>query len=161
MESLLASPFFLYAVFPLGSALLGIAVKHVTRNDQYAKFTKEDLAVGLDLMLTACLMYVLITTDRAVALRDANAALAKVVPGNPTAASAIADLQTTSVRLSSQLTMSGWLIALFFLALWSLSTVVRKWGWKSSTEMKPLVGIALPLAFGVMCLVLVAAGAVQ
>lgn len=161
MEALLISPFFLYAMFPLGSALLGVAVKHATRNDQYAKFAKEDLAVGLDLMLTACLMYVLLTTNRAVALRDANAAIAKALSGNPATTSAIAELQATSLLLSSQLTMSGWLIALFFLALWSVSTVVRKWGWKSNTEMKPVVGIALPLAFGVLCLVLVAAGAVK
>jgi len=39
--------------------------------------------------------------------------------------------------------------------------LVRKWGWKSETEMTALVGIAVPLAFGITSLIAVMAGAVQ
>jgi hypothetical protein len=73
MENFLASPFFRYALFPIGSAVLGIAVKCVTRNDRYISFRKEDLAVGLELMLTAGLMFVVLTTDRALALLETEA----------------------------------------------------------------------------------------
>jgi hypothetical protein len=48
----------------------------VTRNDTYARFSKEDLAVGLDLFKTSCLMFVVLLTDKAIALRGHNAFLA-------------------------------------------------------------------------------------
>jgi hypothetical protein len=54
MEEVLTSTWFRYVAFPLGSAALGVAVKYVTRNDQYAKFQKEDMFIGLELILTAC-----------------------------------------------------------------------------------------------------------
>ena len=54
MVDFLTSTVFRYLIFPIGSAILGIAVKYVTRNDRYKSFQKEDLAVGLELMLRFC-----------------------------------------------------------------------------------------------------------
>jgi len=159
MEQFLASPIFRYALFPLGSAALGVAVKCVTRNDRYTSFRKEDIAVGIELMLTACLMFVLITTDRALALLKANRRLAECLSsGNTTSATTV---QTEVQHLSGRLALAGWVIALLFLGLWSVSTIVRKWGWKSETEMMPLTGIAIPLGLGILALIAVMAGAVQ
>src|SRR6266851_4161879 len=53
VEQFLGSNLFRFLFFPLGSAAFGIYVKVVTRNDRYRAFTKEDMAVGLDLMYTA------------------------------------------------------------------------------------------------------------
>jgi hypothetical protein len=75
MEEFLAGSFFRYAVFPLGGAGLGIALKYVTRNDHYPSFRKEDMAVGLDLMLTAALTFLVLTSDRAFKLVNLNKAL--------------------------------------------------------------------------------------
>lgn len=161
MEQFLASPFFRYALFPFGSAVLGIAVKCVTRNDRYTAFRKEDMAVGLELMLTACLMFVVLTTDRALALIDGNRQLANALGQTPIDPLKAAELQGRVQLLSGQLTLAGWVIALMFLALWSVSTIVRKWGWKSEIEMNPLPGIAIPLAFGILTLVAVMAGALE
>ncbi|MDX6528133.1 MAG: hypothetical protein QOH41_423 [Blastocatellia bacterium] len=161
METFLASPIFRYALFPVGSAILGVAVKCVTRNDRYASFRKEDMAVGLELMLTACLLFVVLTTDRALALLQANRQLARVLATTPIDSTNAAALQAQVQLLSGRLALAGWMIALLFLGLWSVSTLVRKWGWKSETEMTPLIGIAIPLGFGILALIAVMGGAVQ
>lgn len=161
MENFLTSPLFQYAVFPVGSAALGVAVKCVTRNDRYTTFRKEDLAVGLELMLTACLMFVLLTTNRALALVEANKELSTCLKALPIDSERAAWLQGKAQLLSSQLAAAGWLIALMFLGLWSISTLVRKWGWRSESEMTTGVGIAIPLAFGILSLVAIMAGATQ
>ncbi len=155
MEDILTSTFFRYVAFPVGSAGFGVLVKYVSRNDKYAKFTKEDLFIGLELVLTACLMYVVLTTDRAIQLKAANENLAAALAANPFEQADAARLQATIESLSDRIDLAGWVILLMFVGLWSVSTIVRKWGWASETEMKPVVGIALPLAFGVLALLLV------
>lgn len=161
MEQFLISSFFKYCVFPIGSAMLGVYVKYTSRNDQYSKFKKEDIAVGLELVLTACLMFVLITTDRAVKLIKTNESLSSILSSMPPNITAATELQAKAQLLSSQIASSGWFITLMFLGLWSLSTVVRKYGWKSETEMNPILGIALPLSFGIFAIIVVMAGASQ
>jgi hypothetical protein len=161
MEQFLASPFFRYAVFPTGSAALGVAVKCVTRNDRYTTFRKEDIAVGLDLILTACLMFVALTTDRALSLVEVNRELANAIKAQPVDTIRAAALELQVSLLSGRIAVAGWTIALMFLGLWSTSTIVRKWGWQSETEMRPWAGIAIPLFFGILALVAVMAGAVQ
>ena len=160
MEVFLSSPIFLYGVFPLGSAVLGIGVKYATRNDQFSKFRKEDVAIGLELMMTAALMFVLLTSDRAATLVSLNDQIAKALTMTPLPPET-AVLQLEARELTDFMTTSGWLIAAMVFGLWSVSTIVRKWGWRSETEMTPAVGIALPLALGVLSLMVVAAGAVQ
>ena len=112
-------------------------------------------------MLTAGLMFVVLTTDRALALLDANRELADVLAATPFDSAKAAILQGQVQLLSGRLALAGWLIALLFFGLWSVSTVIRKWGWKSETEMTPVVGIAIPLGFGILALVAVMSGAVQ
>jgi hypothetical protein len=161
VEAFLAGQLFRYFVFPLGSAVLGIAVKIATRNDQYSPFKKEDLAVGLDLIKTACLLFVVLTTERAFALQRANQAISETLAAAPIDTNQLARLQAQAADLSSSMSSAGWAVALFFLALWSVSTVVRKWGWQSEVEMHPLVGIAMPLAIGVFALGVVMSGALR
>jgi len=161
VEKFLASATFRYALFPIGSAVLGIAVKCVTRNDQYTAFRKEDVAIGLELMLTACLMFVVLTTDRALALLEATRQLAETLKALPLDVSKAATLQLQVETLSGRVALAGWIIALMFLGLWSTSTIVRKWGWKSETDMTRFAGIAVPLVFGIFALIAVMAGAVQ
>lgn len=79
LEEFLSSATFRYGVFPLISAIAGILLRCATRNDQYAFFKKEDMAVGPPLMLTAALTFVVVSTDQAHALVQANAALANAL----------------------------------------------------------------------------------
>jgi hypothetical protein len=161
MEDLLASTYFRYLLFPVGSALLGIFVKVFTRNDKYTSFKKEDLAVGLQLMTTGCLMYVLLTTDRALQLTKLNKQLNQAINTSPPNQTAVSQLQAGIVVLSSEMTKSAFLITMMFIGLWAISSIVRKWGWKSETENDPVIGIALPLVFGVLFLLVVMLRATQ
>jgi hypothetical protein len=161
MLEFLTTPGFKFGVLPIGSAVLGVGVNYISRNDQYAKFKKEDIAVGVNLTMTACVMFVVLTTDRAVQLLQLNKDLASALKAKPLDPTAAAQLQDQAQKLSAQIADSGWLIALMFLALWSISTLVRKKGWKSATEMDTLVGIAVPLAFGILSIILVMAGATR
>jgi hypothetical protein len=161
MIEFLTNPVFKFAILPIGSAILGVGVKYISRNDQYAKFKKEDLAVGLDLALTACLMFVVLTTDRAVKLLAMNKTLSDVLSMQPFDVVVATKLQVKAQLLSGQIASSGWLIAMMFLGLGTISTIVRKFGWRSETEMKPIIGIAIPLTFGILAIIGVMAGASQ
>jgi hypothetical protein len=161
MVEFLSNPIFKFGILPIGSAMLGVAVKYASRNDQYAKFKKEDIAVGLDLALTACLMFVVLTTDKAVQLISTNKALSAMIKQKPLDVTALAEIQAKAQLLSGQIASSGWLIAIMFVGLGFLSTLVRKFGWESETEMKPVVGIAIPLIFGIIAVIGVMAGASQ
>jgi len=152
MNEFLTGSTFRYLLFPLASAGLGVYVKYVTRNDQFAKFRKEDLAVGLDLLRIASLIYLLLTSDRAIALARLSA-----MPLQTMGADADA-LRIQAAELSDSISMAGWGVALFIIALWSVSTIVRKFGWESESELKPVMGIAVPLVFGVTSLILVMLG---
>jgi hypothetical protein len=125
--------------------------KFVTRNDQYRAFTKEDMAIGLDLMLTAFLLFLALTSDRSLALATVHHEMA-ASKGDP---AGLRKLQAQADAITEFLTMSGWVIALMFLGLWSASTFVRKLGCKSETELRPVLGIALPVVFGVLFLIAV------
>lgn len=161
MEVILTHPLFLYLVFPLLSVGLGVAIKYVTRNDQFARFSQEDMAVGPDLVLSACLIYVVLTTNRAVSLIKSNNELLTVLSNTSVDTAKALALQQETQKLSNQLAVAGWLITLLLLGLWSISTVVRKRGWKSATEMNTIVGIAVPMAFGVIALIVVMVQATQ
>jgi hypothetical protein len=155
MGAFLASPVFRYFIFPVGSAVLGIYVKYVSRNDQFSKFRKEDIAVGLELLRTACLMYVVLTTDRVIALARTNEALADTLVASPIDSAKAAILQSQAQALTNCITMAGWYTAGMFVALWGASTLIRKFGWKSETEMNAVFGVTTPLVLGIIGLALV------
>jgi hypothetical protein len=155
MERFLASALFRFLIFPLGNVFLGVAVKYVTRNDQYARFSKEDVAVGLDLIRTALLMYLMVLSDNSLTLLAASRTMQNASQMN---LGELQRLQNQVQGLSSQVSMGGWIVLVFFLALWSTSTVVRKWGWASETELRPVRGIAVPLVMGVLALMFVMLG---
>jgi len=155
----LTSAAFRYLVFPIGSAALGIYIKYVSRNDRYDTFKKEDIAVGLDLLRTALLMFVVVTTNRALALSEVNKTLSEAIASPPVNAEVATHLQAQAEALSGHLFVAGWIIALSIIALWGVSTVVRKWGWLNETEMDIAIGITIPLIAGVIALSLVMWGA--
>lgn len=160
MQDFLVSDLFKYVLFPLCGATFGILLKIVTRNDRYTAFKKEDLAVGLELMLSGSLMFVLLTTDAAIKLcgfqEQLNAALS-TKPQNKQLIDAI--YQHIEV-LTNKLSVAGWTILAMFVALWSVSTIVRKWGWEDENKLRPVIGIAIPLFVGVLFLVLVMGSAI-
>ena len=116
------------------------------------------MAVGLDLVKSACLTFLVITSDRAAALMTSNGELAQAIATNDQARAV--ELIAKNQSLSEQVANAGWLIAIMLLALWSLSTLVRKAGWKDGgNELEVGLGIAVPLVIGILSLVVVMAKA--
>lgn len=154
MRELLSSPSFRFVYFPIGSVLLGLWVKTVSRNDKFSTMKKEDFAIGLDLWLTAVLLFVVATSERMEVL----AKLEKTLAGMPMKPEAsVRQVEGQIQTISGQVFGSGWLIAMLVLGLWGVSTTVRKFGWRAPDDMNTYIGIAFPLASGVLMLIVVMA----
>jgi hypothetical protein len=159
VAELLGSSVFRFFAFPVGSAAAGVLLKCVTRNDRYAFFKKEDIAVGPQIMLTAVLMFVLQSSDRARALVQMNQAIADALAVQPPDNAKIASLEGSAQAMSQQLLTATLMIPFLVVGLWGVSTIIKRWGWQSEAELKPVVGITIPLLFGVaslFCVMLVA-----
>lgn len=159
VEEFLGGPIFRYIAFPAFSAASGILLKCATRNDKYAFFKKEDMAVGPQLMLTAALTYVIITTDRARELDRINDQISSALAVKPLQTERITELQAAAHIAAQPIMLAAWLLLCLVLLLWGTVTVVKRWGWASEAELKPGIGIGLPLALGVLSLVIVLAAA--
>lgn len=106
-------------------------MKYVTRNDRHVGFKKEDLAVGIDLSLTALIIFITHT-----------ASLAKRAAANNQAA-------------ADSLAAVPWLMLAFIVGIWAISTLVRKLGWQRANKLHVFWGIILPDAFGLFTLLFV------
>ena len=54
----LAGNLFLHFFIPLIAVVLSIFLKYVSRNDNHKSFKKDDLAVGLDISVTALIIFI-------------------------------------------------------------------------------------------------------
>lgn len=122
---------------PARAASLGVFVKIVSRNDAHAGFAKEDVAVGLDLTLTAMVTLLIYSVK-----------LARMV-----AAPSIRDGGTSEIQ--RRMVKYPWLVAFLVFGLWEVSTVVRKLGWEARDKLRWGWGIIFPLLYGLVTLVAV------
>ena len=153
MLEFISSPLFTYFLFPVLSTVLGIGVKHFSRNDQYARFRKEDLAIGVELILTATLLSVVLSTNSAYELIEQNKEVDTLIAEKRTDTEEFRSLVQKQQEISQDLALSGWYITTLFIALGSVSMVMRKWGWKNADDIDSLAGIALPVTIGILALV--------
>jgi hypothetical protein len=130
------------------------------RNDQYAFFKKEDIAVGPAIMLTAALSFVLLTSERSRQLVQLTKDLARAQFGGGDLGTAEA-MRAQIAGLSEQIANSVWTILFLVLSLWGTTFMIKRWGWASESEMKVLNGIAVPLVLGVVVLIFVTVQASQ
>ena len=131
--SVFGQPYFLEFVVPLIAVGASVFLKFVTRNDIHKSFRKEDLAVGLDISVTALIIFITASSKMAT------------------------DLAATPSDAALQAKLAGvpWIIAAFIVGIWGVSTLVRKAGWDGEATLKPFWGIAAPDAFGIGSLLLV------
>lgn len=129
----LGEPYFLQFGVPLITVCLSIFIKFVTRNDQHRGFKKEDLAVGLDLALTALLIFI-----------TSSAHLARHMP-----------VTNPPQKMLDQIASVPWIIMAFIVGIWGISTLVRKLGWEDDDKLKIFWGIVLPDVFGIFTLIFV------
>lgn len=115
---------------PLIAVGLSIFLKFVSRRDGHKPIKKEDFAVGMDLAITAALLFI-----------TASSTVAQSLSSNPTDAKLIEKSQSVP-----------WIIAAFLLGIWCISTLVRKLGWESDDKLKIFWGIIFPGIFGLSVL---------
>jgi len=129
----LAQPYFLQFCIPLLTVGLSIFLKYVTRNDMYSGFRKEDLAVGLDLAVTALLIFI-----------ASSAQIARSIESTPNTSEIIEKVATVP-----------WIITAFLVGIWGVSTIVRKVGWENEDRLNIFWGIVVPDLFGIFTLIFV------
>lgn len=135
MLELLSNKYFQFFVIPLMTTLLAVFVKIVSRNDKFSTVKKEDFAIGLEIAITAIL---LLTSDTLKYASSVTKATENLHPLN-----------------NDKLLTVPWILLVFFIGLWGISTLIRKMGWESETEMNWWWGIILPNLFGLISLIFV------
>ncbi len=127
---ILKDEMFLQIGVPLITVALSIFVKYVSRNDRHSGFRKEDLAVGLDMAVTALLIFI-----------TGSAQIASTLPA-----------QNPPKELVDQLASVPWVLMGFLIGMWGISTLVRKLGWADDDKLKVFWGIVVPGMFGLLTL---------
>lgn len=135
MIKLLTSSSFKFFIIPLVTILLTIFVKFVSRNDRFSNIKKEDFAFGIDISVTALILYAM---------------------DNVTFASKIVKPNMAEIDLfKNKMLLIPWIILIFIFALWIMSTMIRKFGWENDNELHLTWGVVVPDAIGVSLLTLI------
>jgi hypothetical protein len=116
---------------PLVAVAVSLFLKFVTRKDDHRAFLKEDLAVGLNLAVTALLIFL-----------TNGAQIAKQILKTP-----------NDSKLIEKTAMIPWILFVYLLGIWAISTTIRKLGWESDGKLKVFWGIVVPDAYGLVCLI--------
>ena len=134
MNEWLASKQFKEIVIPLISTIVTILIKVVSRKDHSLSFKLEDFNVGFDLLVASGILLTTYGSKMAY------------------------DLQTNNVINTSfcynKLQQIPYIICIFLIILFSLSTFVRAWGWRvnRNNELRIFTGIVIPDVIGVISL---------
>ena len=147
--TVLSSNTFRYAIFPAAAVFAGVYVKYETRKQ---RFRREDFAVGPQLMLSACFMLTGVAISKALVLNTTKQKLASVTPDN---FSTTEQLHANALQLSRELNATLLMLLCVGFLLWGICSLVRSWGWKTRTQLRPWLGIMLPLVFGFLTLIAV------
>jgi hypothetical protein len=135
MTSILTSQFFTYFIVTLLTTGFSIFVKSVSRADKQKALTKEDFAVGLELSVTALILFI---TDSVTYTKNLL-------------------LHQGGFQAEPKIIAMPWIIFAFFIGIWSISTLIRRKGWTTSgqDELNWISGIIIPNVFGLLSLIFV------
>jgi uncharacterized membrane protein YgcG len=133
MIRFLGHPYFLQFCVPLIAVTASVFLRFVTRSDVHKAFKKEDLAVGLDLSVTALLIFI-----------AAGSKLGQDLAQAP-----------QDIVLISKSMSVPWVLAAFIVGIWGVSTIVRKLGWEDDDRLRIFWGIVVPDVFGLLALIFV------
>ena len=127
-----AEPYFLHFCVPLIAVGLSVFLKYVSRNDQHKAFQKEDLAVGLEISVTALIIFITYSADMARKSLTAGASIQ-----------------------GDKLAAIPWILTIFIIGIWGVSTIVRKLGWEDENKLFVFWGIIFPGIFGIVTLIFI------
>lgn len=134
MIKILTSVFFTYFIVTLITTVFSVFVKSVSRNDSHRSLKNEDFAIGLELSVTALILFI----------ADSVAYTQKIL--------------LTESALSAEynkIVVIPWIIFSFIFGIWIISTIIRKKGWESENKLKIIPGIIIPNLFGFLSLIFV------
>lgn len=134
MKEIIIHPYFKYFIVTLITTGLSIFVKVVSRNDKHLPFKKEDLAVGMEISVTALILFITGCVDYTKSL------LSQV--------SFLVDTEDRYMQIP-------WIIFALLLGLWSMSTLIRKKGWIAPETNHIWYGIIIPDVYGLFTLIFV------
>lgn len=136
MYEVLGSGYFKDFIVPLVSVFLTIAIKVVSRRDLFISPTRDDFAIGFDLLTTSLILLVMYSSKLAIDLQSKGSLNAEFC--------------------QKKLQILPWIITLAILFVWGLSSVVRIWGWQNNQNriLKLWPGVIIPLMIGVAALLL-------
>ncbi len=137
MSFLITATWFQVIGVTIVSAVIGVFVKYVSRNDTHDTFVKEDLAIGLDLYVTSLIILITSMVDKFGKILD------------PTIQEAL------RLQLKGSIQSLPWLVLTLVIGLWGTSTVVRKIGWETKDSLNIKWGIMFPNAIGITALIIV------
>ncbi len=137
MNELLVNPYFSDFAIPLVSVFLTMGIKIVSRKDSHMKPQREDFAIGFDLLVTSLILIAVFASRAAYLVTK--------------------QLGPNLESIKQKLELFPWIILLFVLGLWSLSTLVRIKGWENSSDSStPILnktwGVGLPTIIGIIAL---------
>ncbi len=130
--SFLANPLFLQFVVPLITVAFTIFLKVVSRSDNFKRFKKDDLAVGLEIAVTALILFI---TESANLAQELTTQTSQAIP-----------------KIIEKLTVAPWIMLAFVLGIWGVSSMVRWVGWKGDDDLHIGWGIVAPDLFGLLLL---------
>jgi di/tricarboxylate transporter len=130
---ILADPLFTQFGLPLITVILSVFLKFVTRNDQHTSFQKEDLAFGIDLSITALLLFI--------------ASCPNIVKQST--------MPSVSEAVIGKVNSIPWILLSVMVGIWGVSTLIRKLGWEEAGKLHIIWGISIPNIFGIFVLLFV------
>ncbi len=136
MNEILANSYFKDFIIPLLAVFITIGVKVVSRRDTFMQMSRDDFAIGFDLVVSSLILLATYSSKIAIELHENKAV-------NPE-------------LCKSKLEYLPWILFFAVLGLWGLSTFVRKYGWinNSSQTLRMWPGVIIPLILGLVALLL-------
>ncbi len=135
-SEILSNVYFKNLAIPLLSVILTTSFKVVSRKDDALKVNKNDIAVGINLIIASIIMLINYSVRVAENVKDLKGV----------------DIVRNSNVLLSMLV----LVLLYTLIAFALTVYIRIYGWKEDkeSELKSLQGVFIPLVVGGIMLVI-------
>ncbi len=131
----MANPLFLQFIVPLMTVALTIFLKVASRNDKHTRLKKDDFAVGLEIAVTALILFI----SESASLAQQLAVATKI----------------ETPAIIEKLSTAPWIIMAFVFGIWGVSSIVRWIGWKGADDLYMGWGIVFPDLFGGLLLLFV------
>lgn len=158
MHDILINPYFKNIAVPMGTAILTILIKSVSKEHGQKLIEKRDLAIGLDLCVTSLAVFATGMVDLLGKYSNSefmkiSRAMAKSTKGQSLNAQDISRNFLEFDKLQDKLAVSWWMVLGLSLGTFSIAFLVRQYGWGKQSEIGIWIGVVLPNIVGIVSLI--------